>query len=169
MNGQETHPCIVWLFLKDVEGASQRYNSNQSSSDNADKSEYIWWKLSFLAEAERHKGEYTVKTAGIIACFELEQQVRNVPSKCRKMLVHHQMLLSTRCWSAWDYSSVEIEPCYFFDQFDQISSLRRLGATEKNTYFRVSSPLFPESARTVKSSSHICFPHFPRSSEWRVS
>lgn len=66
MNGQETQPYIFQLFPKDVEGASQIYNSNQSSSDNADMYECNWWKLSFLAKAEQYKVEYTVKTVRVL-------------------------------------------------------------------------------------------------------
>ena len=42
MNRPRKHPYNFQLFLKDAEGIAQTYNSNQSSSGNADMPKYIW-------------------------------------------------------------------------------------------------------------------------------
>ena len=153
----------VLLFLKGVEDISQTCTSNQSSTDNTDMCECTWRKWSFLEAAEQHKGEYTATTE--------RADFRNNTS--RSYLQNVVKCLSITICCGWHVGKMlEITPAWKFSHangqpIDQIGF--QFYDTQETTHFWVSAPFCPESASVVKRSSHICFPHFPSSSEWRVS
>ena len=85
------------------------------------------------------------------------------PLKCCRSFVHQWKKQLKHDWNALKYSRMGIHACYIRNR---TSNFRY----ECNwVYFKVNCPRHLRSSKTLKTSGHKCFSHFPRSSECSVS